>query len=229
MYYDSPSLPVHDYFIGLDLGQAQDPTALAVIERATWPGSYKPPQYSCRHLQCWQLGTPYPQIVQDVHSMTWALGPGGLLLLPGATLVVDGTGVGRAVVDMFRGLPALRDRTRSVIITFGHATTYDRMSGAWHVAKKELVGVLQTLMQTRRLKVARSLADAEILIKEFLNFKVKITSAGNEIFENWRERDHDDLVLALAVALWYAEKHPPTFHDDDYGVDIFGPRKGSWG
>jgi hypothetical protein len=25
----------------------------------------------------------------------------------------------------------------------------------------------------------------------------------------WRERDHDDLVLALAIALWYAERHPP--------------------
>ena len=227
MYYDSPSLPVFEYFLGLDLGQAQDPTALAVIERASWRGNF--PQYSCRHLQRWQLGTPYPKIVEDVNGMAWAIGPSGLPVLPAATLVVDGTGVGRAVVDMFRQIPALSNRTRSVIITFGHATTFDRMSGAWHVAKKELVGVLQTLMQTRRLKVARSLSDAETLIKEFLNFKVKITSAGNETFENWRERDHDDLVLALAVALWYAEKHPLSFHEDDWGIELFGARIGSWG
>src|SRR5262245_46095658 len=99
----------------------------------------------------------------------------------------------------------LGGRTKSVIITSGHATTFDGMSGAWHVAKKELVGVLQDLMQTNRLKVASSLPDARTLIRELLTFKVKITTAGNETFEAWRERDHDD--LGLAVALWYAEKH----------------------
>ena len=227
MYYYPPSVPIHDYFLGLDLGQAQDPTALAVIERASWRGNF--PQYSCRHLRRWQLGTPYTKIVQDVDRMAWAIGPSGQLLLPGATLVVDGTGVGRAVVDMFRQIPALSSRTRAVVITFGHATTFDRMSGAWHVAKKELVGILQALMQTGRLKVASSLSDAQILIKELLNFRAKITTAGNETFEAWRERDHDDLVLGLAVALWYAEKHPLSFHDDDYGVECFGARKGSWG
>jgi hypothetical protein len=227
MYYYPPSVPIHDYFLGLDLGQAQDPTALAVIERASWRGNF--PQYSCRHLQRWQLGTPYPQIVHDVNRMAWAIGPGGVPLLPGATLVVDGTGVGRAVVDMFRQIPALSNRTRSVVITFGHATTFDKMSGAWHVAKKELVGILQALMQTRRLKVAGSLADAQVLIMELLNFKAKITPSGNETFEAWRERDHDDLVLGLAVALWYAEKHPLSFHEDDWGIELFGARKGSWG
>ncbi len=31
---------------------------------------------------------------------------------------------------------------------------------------------------------------------------VKVTLAGNEQFESWRERDHDDLVLAVALALY---------------------------
>jgi hypothetical protein len=43
---------------------------------------------------------------------------------------------------------------------------------------------------------------AEVLSKEFLNFRVKITIAGNETFEAWRERDHDDLVFAVAFAAW---------------------------
>ena len=43
---------------------------------------------------------------------------------------------------------------------------------------------------------------ANTLTSELLNFKVKITTVGNETFESWRERDHDDLVLALACALW---------------------------
>jgi hypothetical protein len=34
---------------------------------------------------------------------------------------------------------------------------------------------------------------------------VKITEELNETFESWRERDHDDLVLAVALAAWAAE------------------------
>jgi hypothetical protein len=39
-------------------------------------------------------------------------------------------------------------------------------------------------------------------------FKVKINiNTGNESFEAWRERDHDDLVLAVALACWFGERH----------------------
>jgi hypothetical protein len=34
----------------------------------------------------------------------------------------------------------------------------------------------------------------------------KISDSGNEQFESWRERDHDDLVLAVALAVWAAEQ-----------------------
>jgi hypothetical protein len=51
-------------------------------------------------------------------------------------------------------------------------------------------------------------AHAETLEMELQNFRVKITAAANETFEAWRERDHDDLVLALALAAWHAEKQP---------------------
>ena len=42
--------------------------------------------------------------------------------------------------------------------------------------------------------------------------KVKALT-GNETFESWRERDHDDLVLAVALAIWFGDKgrRPFTF------------------
>ena len=52
------------------------------------------------------------------------------------------------------------------------------------------------------------LPEAEILVAELKAFSVKITQAGNETFESWRERDHDDMVLAVAMALWLAERAP---------------------
>jgi hypothetical protein len=51
--------------------------------------------------------------------------------------------------------------------------------------------------------------ERELLIKEFLAFRVKITAAANETFEAWRERDHDDMVLAVALACWLGESYVP--------------------
>jgi hypothetical protein len=93
-----------------------------------------------------------------------------------------------------------------VLITSGHTIHFE--NGAWHVPKKELVSVLQVLLQSGRLKIA-NLPERELLVKELLAFQVKITTAANETFEAWRERDHDDLVLATALACWWGEKHKP--------------------
>jgi hypothetical protein len=68
--------------------------------------------------------------------------------------------------------------------------------------------VLQVLLQSRRLKVLETLPFAKELCSELQNFRVKITAAANETFASWREREHDDLVLATAMAGWYAERQP---------------------
>jgi hypothetical protein len=71
------------YFIGLDLGQAQDYTALAILERIDacppepitvdgFPALARrtvPVRYECGHLQRFPLGTRYPDIVQAMGKM----------------------------------------------------------------------------------------------------------------------------------------------------------------
>jgi hypothetical protein len=74
------------------------------------------------------------------------------------------------------------------------------------VPKKELVGVLQVMLQARRIKVAPTLPEAATLVRELTTFQVKITPAANEVFGAWREGQHDDLVLAVAIAVWQAER-----------------------
>ena len=51
-----------------------------------------------------------------------------------------------------------------------------------------------------------NLPERELLVKELLAFKVKVSAAGNESFEAWRARDHDDTVLATAIGIWYGEQ-----------------------
>jgi hypothetical protein len=187
-----------DFFIGLDLGQTQDFTALAVLERSK---TVAPAVYSVRHLQRYPLGTPYTAIVPAVARLASAP-----LLNGRVTLVVDQTGVGRPLVELLSrepGIPALVP----VTITGGHAVTITA-DGSRHVPKKELVACLQLLFQDRRLKIARGLPEAEVLTQELLNFRVKITAAANETFGAWRDGQHDDLVLAVALACWLAEREP---------------------
>lgn len=44
-----------------------------------------------------------------------------------------------------------------------------------------------------------------MLVAELEAFRVKVTASANETFGAWRERDHDDLVLATALAAWAGE------------------------
>jgi hypothetical protein len=209
------------YVAGLDLGQAADFTALAFLERCRprssedprtqtfrlqsgWAGSMVVPvpsdtvkkerTYAVRHLERFPLGTPYPAICERLAEL-FAQPP-----LKSSTLAVDQTGVGRPVVDLIRRA-RLGATIRPIVITAGHAVVQD--GAGWHVPKKELVGLLQVLLQSRRLQVARDLALAAVLLQ---TFQVKITASANETFASWRERDHDDLVLAVALAAWVGER-----------------------
>lgn len=185
------------YSLGLDIGQVQDPAALAILERLDerTPDGWV---YHLRHLERPQLGTSYGGIVSLVAAR---MAHPSLL---GAPLIIDRTGVGRPVVEMFReaGLAPV-----AVTITGGQQAKQDPDNWRdWSVPKRDLVGALQVLFQSGRLKVAAGLPLAATFTKELLNFKMKINlQTGHDSYEAWREGQHDDLVLAVALAVWYAE------------------------
>jgi hypothetical protein len=176
---------------GLDLGQAADYTALAIVECV-------PPALHLRHLQRFKLGTTYPAVVEGVRALL--LSPA---LLRDTVLVVDHTGVGRPVVDLLQAA-RLAAPLVPVTITGGDAVTYE--GDCWRVPKRNLVATVQVVLQTGRLKIAEGLPEAAMLVKELLNFQVKITANAHDTYGAWREGSHDDLVLAVALACWYAER-----------------------
>jgi len=112
-------------------------------------------------------------------------------------LVIDATGPGLPMLDHFKkAIPSCK----GVYITAG--TQVNRDGAVYFVPKKDLVTNLQIIMQGRRLKFGKNIPEAEILKTELMTFSYKLTEAGNAQFEHWRERDHDDCVLAVAIALW---------------------------
>lgn len=216
------------YLIGLDLGQQRDYTAISIIERAYIPtgdrytSSYYDHaakrsrfetresvtlEYRVRHLERPPLGTPYTEVVERVLGLIKTLGGT-------PSLVVDATGVGRPVMDMlWRELGAtlrgtsVRVRTCPVTITGGDSVTRNLDGGGYRVPKRDLISAALVLLQNGQLKIAEELPLRETLVKELLNFRVKINiSTAHDSYEAWREGDHDDLVLSVSMACWAAER-----------------------
>ena len=188
------------YYLGLDLGQAQDFSALVVLESAE---PEPPRRYQCRHLQRWSLGTSYPEVARQ----TAALAEGMALSWRGSTvwLAVDATGVGAAVLDLLRREPMPHVKVVPILITGGDVETKD--GAVMHVPKRNLVSAVQVALQSGRLKIASALPEAATLVKELSNFQMKITlTTGHDSYGAWREGTHDDLTLALACALWCGER-----------------------
>ncbi len=193
-----------DFIIGVDLGQARDYTAITILERfeeltgkaakGRWLAQVR---YEMPHLERPPLGTSYPAIIARLKDLIARL-PGHERL----KILVDRTGCGRPVVDLMR---KEKLQVVPITITAGGSVTGSAYGGL-NVPKRELVSNLAIQFQADRLKISRALPEAAQLIEELQNFKMKITLAGNDTYEAWRESDHDDLVLAAAMAAWYGVK-----------------------
>jgi phage FluMu gp28-like protein len=184
------------FYVGLDLGQSRDYTALCVAEKVPPEGS-DDYELHVRHLERFR-DVLYPDVAEHVRRLMDAPELKGK-----AALAVDATGVGAAVVDMLRRSGLTFD---AVTITGGDTETQSDYD-SYRVPKRDLVGNLQVLLQSGRLKIVRSLEHAETLRAELLNFRVKINVAtAHDSYEAWREGGHDDLVLAAALAAWKAQK-----------------------
>ena len=234
------------HFVGLDLGQSRDYSAVAVVEAAYWltedwawqmnrPAGWvwpselasavqidqarslnyyheRPanPPLSVRHLERFPLHTPYHEVVERVGQIL-ATPP---LRASEAALVVDATGVGRAVTDQLRqaGLDPI-DVTITAGFTVGHER--DRWLGeSFTVPKRDLVSTMAVLLEQRRLKVAESLPEAPTLVRELQEFRRRVTPVGNDTYASWRENTHDDLVLAVALACWYRQWQYALIEED---------------
>jgi hypothetical protein len=208
-----------DFIVGLDLGQSADPTALAVLKRSLALDIGGLPvrnhrddlvyQFACVHLERFALGTSYPAIVRRVGELL-----SSPRLQPEPRLAIDATGVGRAVVDLVLNRN-ITDDAHPITIVAGDTTRRDTWNnshivGYW-VPRRKLVGSVQAALQSERLKVAPRLVLADTLKQELLNFQIKITPAAHKTFGVWREGAHDDLVLAVAMAIWLGERREIDF------------------
>jgi hypothetical protein len=177
------------FVVGVDLGQTADYTAITILEERE-RGSY-----DVRYLERLR-NTPYPSIVRRLDHLVKRLPEK-------PSMAVDATGVGRPVIDMIRDA-RLQAHVYAITLTGGDAVTQDGMER--HVPKRDVASTIAVLLQTGRLRIARGLRESETLLRELINFRVKISLSGHDTYEAWREQEHDDLVLAVGLAAWLFEK-----------------------
>ena len=208
------------WIVGVDLGQSIDPTAVAVMEhikgvldynssweRHTGTGTIpqKPAErMNVRYLERLPLGLSYPAVVDHVKRLLATPPLCGDGKLKPADLIIDQTGVGAAVGDLFEagGMKPIR-----VSITVGSEVTYAKR--AWHVAKTALISTVDARLHSGVLRFAAALRDAPALRDELLDFRRHLSDAGRATYAA-RAGKHDDLVLAVAIAAWWASRRPGT-------------------
>ena len=203
------------FVAGLDLGQARDYSALVILEgrgtlrKVEWEARDAilglPGMERCevevlpvsgmdvRHIERFKLGTKYKQIASEVGAR--------MRHIPQPRyLAVDETGVGVAVTELLAPL-----NPHGITITAGSEVTIVAPMKL-RVPKRDLVAALQVGLQAGMLRIANGLPRAELLVREMLAFRARISEAGHDTYEAWREQEHDDLVLAAAMAAWMVEQ-----------------------
>jgi hypothetical protein len=189
------------FYAGLDIGQLSDFTALCIMERV-----YKYEdhldietqlEHRLVHLERYELGTPYPEVVDRLGEF-FAREP----LVGRTRLAVDATGVGLAVYqDLKRARLPVRE-IMPVLITAGQQI--NREGGIWRVPKRDLIHPLRVRFEEKSIKIPRGLSYLEALAEELAGYemKVNLTSGHDSYANDPRETPHDDLVLSTALAHW---------------------------
>src|SRR5690606_30750036 len=199
--------------VGIDIGQASDPTAFCAVEAVRWhktaefaklnlPSEVdeeKPKdELRIRALQRLPLGLGYIeqcQIIADLLSEP---------SLASAGVFLEAPGVGKPNSDLF-----LRAGVRHTPIWITGGRDEQSHGAGFTVPKLILVSRLQAALHSSELRIAKALPEAAAFTRELQEFRASWTEAGHLRF-GARQGAHDDLVLAAALAVYGAARPRPV-------------------
>ena len=192
------------HYVGVDLGQARDPSAIAILEYSESLSPVRDPvkfnypiirQLALRQVERLPLGLEFSAVASRVGQIARYLAnlSPAHMRSPSVTIVVDATGVGRPVVEMIRKEPLSYAQVIPVMITGGSSSHQSK--GFWYVPKTELMMRLATMIDHREFVIAGNLRNKDAWIAEMLSVK-RETLSGNP----------DDMIFATALACWRARR-----------------------
>lgn len=192
--------------IGVDLGQRRDPTAVVVCELINLAAAEAEPRwhYEVRHMERLPLGTTYPQVAERVeriyHNAVQTVRQREIerthqdpsVSIP---LFLDATGAVPAL-DMFR--------ERGLEVTacfFNHGDRRTETDNQVTIGKAWLVNRLQALAQNDRLHLPAHHPDASAMMRELMDYEIKIDQNANDRYGAFKTGTHDDMVTSLGLAV----------------------------
>lgn len=191
-------------FFGLDVGRAVDHSALSALVRYLFPvGNQVVSKYYCVYLKRYDLKTPYEQIEEDCGAWwSWAD-----LIGMRRYFIIDMTGVGAPVLE---GIRRKRVRAIGVNITGGLNEANPDID-QFNVPKAALTTTLLRTAQMGRFKGYDTLEHWKELTEELSSFGYKINKdTANITYESLDDKVHDDLVISVALPVWYGERVVPN-------------------
>ena len=210
------------HIVSLSLGTVAEPGAVVVIDPRTefWRPKDQDRKrdwenhFDVTHIERFPAGRPIPAVVARVAKiMSYER------LAKNCHLLLDITSTGAAPLRVFESSGLYPE---SVDLT--NTGSEERSGGVRRVPLRDVIGAAQVVLQTRRLKVAEDLKLASTLLGDLQNFDPKAVARGLDL----RGGRNSDLVLALAVALWWAddltwgddvvESTPPRHHGTGPGA-----------
>jgi hypothetical protein len=191
------------YILALDPAQLRDWSALAavdmqyaqakIINGAATPARF---EYSLVAMNRKQ-GLPYDQIVEWV--VRTLKNPAFNKQSP-PQFVLDATGVGVAVNDMFR---VKHVRAMAVTITPGNGL--NREGFIIHLGKARLIGKFLGAFDAGKVHVNPNMPIWPLVEREMLSFRAEMSAQGRVKMEAERG-ENDDMLFALALCVWYGEE-----------------------
>jgi hypothetical protein len=209
--------------VGVELGARMENTAISITERVYVPtgerfiASYHDHghgrerlrarekvalEYRVRHLERRSPPVRYKEVAERVAELVGAVGE--------CVVAMDLTRTGRPVHTLIMGTvhEATKDTRPGVsqcpiTVTGEYGAVSHSPDVGWLVPRRDLVSSALLLFEQEQLKIAEGLDLAQTLTQEFMDFKPK---APKEELEGWRLAKNDDLVLAVAMSVWAAER-----------------------
>jgi hypothetical protein len=204
-----PRLEPVRFVAGLDVAQQSDWSAVAVLELIRAPGNPKKlEEVRLVALERWQK--LYPDTLEEL-GVIFSEEP----LKRRTILATDATGPGLHLYeDMLRDEALIscvgKERITPVVITPGQNEGRDRKFRM--VPKHLLITRLQSAIRRRQIRVPRKLPLYNILESELEGYEMKLREGSKHVTFSNNPRDggpeHDDCILALAIAWWRANYKP---------------------
>lgn len=202
-----PSVRESKWVLGWDPAQSGDSSALVLCERRREPidpddNGVNPhtlrqrlsePIIWVRHLERLPQRMTYPKQLRYVQSLLAS----SQLRDKRVELVIDRTGVGRAIGDQAKEMGL---RPTLLTITSGSNPGRDD-DGAMRVPKLELVSCLQSCLHNGELRYPSRHPETQELMRQLASFTATMNASGAASFEG-ANSSHDDYPLALSYCTY---------------------------